>query len=148
MRKEYKAKIGQSWDAGGFDGWNDVTELFKELRNEDQHVRPVSIVLHERLRIRVWDDTPDIVIEGPWEYSLEDQLAEEARNDLDIIDPTTAERILPTKREIEFHLVPPSPKAKSLLDRINDPNVQTLTEECFNVLTDYYRYYQRQLAES
>ncbi len=65
-------------------------------------------------------------------------------------DPETGQpsdcEILPEGREYEFYLSPSSKKAQDLLEKIGDPNVRTLGEKCFRVLTDYYRYYQDQLA--
>jgi hypothetical protein len=66
MRKEYKAKTGASWDASGFDGWNDVTELFKDLRNVDQHERPVTVFVHETQYLRTYEGGPEVAIEGTW----------------------------------------------------------------------------------
>jgi hypothetical protein len=47
MRREYSEKKGEAWVASDFDGWNDITDLFKQLRNDDQHDRPISILVDE-----------------------------------------------------------------------------------------------------
>jgi hypothetical protein len=146
MYKEYKAKTGESWKASKFDGWNAVTELFWELRRANEH--PVSILVRDRYYIRAFEDAPEIVAEGTWEFSLEDQLAREPRDDLHIIDPISGRRILPTRTEYEFHLFPPTKVARELLTRIGDSNVQSLSEKCFKVFARYYQYYQDQLAQS
>ena len=43
MRKEFKAKTGLDWEAKEFGGWNAISELFKELRNMDEHVEPIIL---------------------------------------------------------------------------------------------------------
>ena len=135
--------------------WNDVTELFKQLRNDDQHDRPVSILVDETQYVRVSaEDATEIVLSGTWSFSLEDQLADTPRDDLhwELADPKTGRPsgrfVLLTRKEYEFHLCPSSQKAEALLTKIGDPNVRTLSENCFAVLTDYCRFYKRQLAQS
>ena|SRR5215212_2318495 len=154
MRKEYSAKTGESWVASDFDGWNDVTELFKELRNEDQHNQPVSILVHETQYFRMHEGGPELALGGTWSFSIDDQLLDTPRNDLRLVlaDPETGEPsgrlFAPVRKEYEFLLSPSSKKTKDLLAKIGDANVQTLSEICFKVLMDYYRYYQRRLGQS
>lgn len=151
MRKEYSEKKGQEWVASTFDGWNDYTELFKRLRNDDQHDSPVSILVNETQYFQVFEDAPPIVLTGKWSLSLDDQVAVTPRDDLilEAADPETGrpsgQRITPIRKEYEFHLTPSSKKAETLLKKIDDPNVRTLSEKCFEVLSDYYQYYQRKL---
>ena len=154
MYKEYKAKTDQSWNASDFDGWNEVTELFKQLRNDDEHDHPVSILVHETQYSRIYEGAPEVAISGTWSFSLEDQLLDNPRDDLrlELVDPETgrpsAESVAAVRKEYEFHLSPSSNKAKKLLEKIGDPNVQTLSKCCFSVLTNYYQYYRSQLPWS
>jgi len=155
MRKEYSEKKEKPWVASDFGGWNDVTELFKQLRNDDQHDRPVSILVDEAQYFRVSaEGATEIALSGTWSFSLGDQLADTPRDDLrlELADPKTGRPsgrfVSPTRKEYEFHLSPSSKKAELLLTKIGNPNVRTLSENCFAVLTDYYRYYKRQLAQS
>jgi hypothetical protein len=112
MRKEYREKKGKEWVPKDFDGWNDVTELFKEIRNDDQHDRPVFIFVNETQYFRIFEDTPELAMSGTWSFSLDDQLAVTPRDDLTLepADPETGlpsgERIAPVRREYEFHLSP------------------------------------------
>ena len=64
MRKEYSATKGEKWDASAYGGWDDITDLFKQLRNDDQHDRPVSIVVEETQYFRVFEDGPLIAFSG------------------------------------------------------------------------------------
>ena len=155
MRKEYKEKKKEKWVAEDFGGWNDVTALFKQLRNDDQHERPVSILVNETQYFRAFEDDPTLIAwSGTWSFSLDDQIADTPRDDLRIgfVDGKTGrpsgELITPVRKEYEFHLYPSSDDAKALLEKIGDPNVRTLSQKCFEVLTDYHRYYERQLARS
>lgn len=43
MRKEFSDLTGQKWEAKTFTGWNNVTTLFKELRNTEAHAYPITI---------------------------------------------------------------------------------------------------------
>ena len=158
MRKEYKAKTGKPWKAREFDSWDNVTDLFKELRRVDHHERPVTVLVHETQYFRTYEGGPDVAIAGTWSFSLEDQLCEIPRNDLraELADPKTGQpsgqMVTPVRREYEFHLgpssAPSSPKAIKLLADIGDPNVRTLSEACFKVLMKYYRHYQDLLAQA
>lgn len=151
MRKEFRERTGGNWIASDFEGWNDLTDLFKQLRNDDQHERPIEILVHERQYFRIFKDTPELVFEGTWSLSSKDQLADSPRDDLHVIlpDPETKRpserRIFPVRRDYEFHLAPSSKKARDLLTRIGDSNVQSLSVKCLKTLHDYYQYYQRQL---
>lgn len=154
MRKEYSERTGEKWYASEFAGWNDVTDLFKQLRNDDQHDRPVTIVVHERQYLQLFEDAPEVVMQGTWSFSLEDQLGDEPRDDLHmhLADPETGQpsehRILPARKEYEFRLHTSSEKACALLAKVGDDDVRTLSHKCFEVLTEYYRYYQRRLTQS
>ena len=153
MRKEYSEKKGEKWVPSDFGGWNDVTELFKQLRNDDQHDRPVAILVDETQYFRAYEGGPEIALSGTWSFSLEDQLADAPRDDLrlELADPATGQPsgrlVAPTRKAYEFHLAPSSEKARTLLAKIGDPNVLTLSGECLRVLSDYHRYYEGKLTE-
>jgi hypothetical protein len=154
MRTEYSEKTGKKWVPSSFDDWNDITELFKQLRNDDQHDRPISILVNETQYFRVFEDDPTLTaLSGTWSFSLDDQLADSPRNDLVIgyVDLNTGrpsgELISPVRKEYEFHLHPSSNKVKALLEEIGDTNVRTLSDKCFETLTAYYDYYRRNLMQ-
>src|SRR5215203_2242884 len=92
MRREYSEMMGEKWVPSSFDGWNDVTELFKQLRNDDQHDRPISILVNETQYFRVSaGSATEVAVSGTWSFSLEVQLAEMPRDDLrlELADPKT-----------------------------------------------------------
>src|SRR4051794_24854298 len=121
MYKEYSAKTGKSWVASDFDGWNDVTELFKELRRVDEHEYPVTILVNETQYFRTFEGEPELAINGTWSFSLDDQLLDNPRDDLrlELANPKTGQPsgqlFAPVRKEYEFHLSPTSKKAKDLL---------------------------------
>lgn len=45
MRKEYADLTGGKWEPKTFPGWNPVTEVFKKLRNVDQHEYLIRIII-------------------------------------------------------------------------------------------------------
>jgi len=153
MRIEYSEKKGQTWVASDFDGWNDVTELFKDIRNVDQHEHPIFILINATHYLRIFEDAPELVVSGPWALSLEDQQLDIPRDDIifELGDPQTGQpsgqRIAPTRVEYEFHLYPSSKEVEELLTKIGDRNVRTLSEKCFEVLSNYYRYYEDQVQQ-
>jgi len=151
MRKEYSEKKGKKWVAYDFDGWNDYTELFKQIRNDDQHDRPVSILVNETQYFRLFENASLMAVSGTWSFSLDQQIAAAPFDNL-ILEAADSEtgrpsgiRISPVRKEYEFHLSPSSRKAQTLLEKTGDSNVRTLSEKCFEALSEYYRYYQRQL---
>ncbi len=111
MRKEFGEKKGKKWVPSDFGGWNDVTELFKQLRNDDQHHRPVAILVNETQYFQTYEGGPEIALSGTWSFSLEDQLADTPRDDLrlELADPKTGRSsgrfVAPTRKAYEFHLV-------------------------------------------
>jgi hypothetical protein len=154
MREEYSEKKDQEWVASDFDGWNDVTELFKAIRNEDQHERPIFIRVNVTYYLRISEDTPDeLAVSGTWQLSLEDQHLDTPRDDIsfELGDLQTGlpsgRRVTPTRVEYEFELFPSSKKVEALLTKLGDRNVRSLSEKCFKVLSDYYRYYEGQLQK-
>src|SRR5215208_4615609 len=82
MRIEYSEKNGQTWVPSDFDGWNDVTELFKDIRNVDQHEHPIFILINATHYLRIFEDAPELVVSGPWALSLEDQHLDIPRDDI------------------------------------------------------------------
>jgi hypothetical protein len=154
MRKEYSEKTGQTWDPSGFDGWNDVTKLFKQLRNEGQHERPIFILVNETHYLRISADTPDeLAVSGTWQLSLEDQHLDTPRNDIsfelgDLQTGLPSGRLVtPTRVEYAFELFPSSKEVEALLTKLDDRNVRSLSEKCFEVLSNYYRYYEDQVQQ-
>jgi hypothetical protein len=154
MRKEYGEKKGQTWVASDFDGWNDVTELFKAIRTDDQHERPISILVNETHYLRISEDTPDeLAVSGTWSFSFDDQHLDTPRDDIifELQDPQTGQpsgqRVTPTRVEYEFHLLPSSKKVEALLTKLGDRNVRSLSEKCFEVLSNYYQYYEDQVQQ-
>src|SRR5829696_4913595 len=151
MRREYSEKAGKKWEAKKFEGWNEITELLKKLRNTDEHEHPTFIQVHERQQHKIFNDVDALVIfEGTWEFSLEDQLVDTPRDDLlvSIVDPKTGgeQESVPIRTKYEFYLYPSTEHARELLEKIGESDVQSLVSESFKIYEEYYKYYSNQLA--
>lgn len=120
MRKEFEELTGQKWNASGFGGWNDTSELFKQLRNLDQHEGPITIQVHERQYYPVgMEGHATVVFEGTWD--LDDQLSSRppvgmklVPADPDTGGPSETETLVIERREYEFHLSASTSRVEAL----------------------------------
>lgn len=150
MRVEFKARTGEKWRSGEFPGWNNVTNLFKELWDVDEHEAVLLIQVRERQYLQVGSGAA-VVFEGTWDQ--DDPQAERPPDGLVAVeaDPKTGlptDKVLPTRREIDFVLSPRTQKAQHLLKACNTDDVHVLAEECFRVLEAYHEFYQKQVADA
>jgi hypothetical protein len=154
MYKEYRARTGEKWKADTFAGWNEVSELFAELRRIDQHEPPVRMHVNETRYYKIAEDTPDLLaFSFDWGMDLDFLQAEKPPDGVRLVprDPETggpsfSKEFVPARIEYEFHLQPSTKKLRVLLDSIGDPEIRRLTARYFEIVTEYYRYYQHQLA--
>lgn len=152
MRREFSANTGKSWSASDFHGWNAVSQLFKSLRNIDQHDSSVLILVRERQTIRPIEGSPALVsFEGTWE--LHDQLADTPPEGLVPVraDPVTGEptdEAIPlVSRERTFLLHARTDELRRLLDAAGGLDVHDLSAECLEILTAYVDFYRGRLAD-
>jgi hypothetical protein len=154
MRKDYSRLKAEPWKASAFSGWTLVTELFKYLRNEDQHGDHISISVHERRFYPMPTDLPLPVkvqpgqlwmFEGTW--NLDDQLLDEPPDGITsyAIDPAT---LRPTERTIEpvrierfYILQARSEEAENKLRAAGTPDVHALAQSAFATLSEYYGFF-------
>jgi len=132
MRRESKKSAGIKWEASKFAGWSEVTTLFKDLRNEEQHERQIRILVHEtRYFEPLGPEGERIGVSGTWD--LTDQLAENPPDGLRLLeaDPVTG---APTDNHIPHcdvlyrYLIKPSDGALALrLGRIGTADVHDLS---------------------
>lgn len=151
MRKEFPTHTGKAWSASDFDGWNEVTQLFKSLRNFDQHDSPVLILVRERQTIRPSEGSTAVLsFEGTWE--LHDQLANTPPEGLVHVraDPVTGEptdeSIPLVSRELSFLLHARTDEARRLLASAGSCDVHELSAACIETLTAYVEFYRGRLA--
>ena len=151
MRVEFYEITKNNWDASSFDGWNNISSFFKELRNVDQHESPITIQVHERqyYPVGIEGDTK-IVIQGTWE--LADQLSNNPPQGMQLVpaDPNTGgpsetELYLMERREYEFYLYPRTEKLEKMLMAIGTRNIHLLSEQYFDILQAYYVHYSHKI---
>jgi hypothetical protein len=152
MRTEFKKATGARWNASAFGRWTPVSDLFKELRNVEQHRAPIQILVCERQSVRAsTDSTAIITFEGTWE--LHDQLADGTPEGLRAVeaDPETGRpsgRVIPPlAREFTFLLHPRTPKLERLLRDAGTADVHELTEQYFKTLDEYVTFFRERIAK-
>ena len=163
MRKEYSALTGGGeWVAKDFPGWNPVTELFKELRNVDQHVYLIRIII---VQSQVYHGTSKPVegVEAGKEDKVKLTIQQIYNADagfkkklpgpfaveyFEKAKPTREERgemMDVQERYFEFQLDGRTEKMKKLIEEAGTDNVHELAAKCYATLSDYYEYYKAQL---
>jgi len=159
MRKEFPGK----WEAKRFQGWSKVTELFKELRNYEQHEELLQHHLEEtsRLTIPGEDGWPEMTFGVSGTLKDVDPLAEEKPSSNIVLMAADPETGRMTNREIghvskRTHRYVLSVAQKSergrkinrLLEQIGTNDVHALSEQCNETLTDYLQLYRAELANA
>ena len=150
MRKEASARSYGSWEAKNFSGWNEVTALFKELRNEEQHAQQIYISVHETRFFEPYGNGGGrIAISGTWQ--LTDQLAANPPNGLKLLDsdPVTGEM---TNVEIphcgisyRYLIQPREEKISAKLHAIGETDIHMLSGQCMSTLREYYKFYRARI---
>jgi len=150
MRKDFSRIKSKKWIAETFSGWNNVTDFFKWLRGEDQHNLPIFISVHERRFYEVASiPGKPFIFEGTW--TLSDQMTEAPPNGMTFypIDPRTGNfaevSTEPLRIEYQYLLQPRTDKAKSQIASVGTPDVHKLSRACFNVLAQYYEYFEQEI---
>lgn len=153
MRRESKAKAGIEWRASEYTGWNDVTALFKDLRNEEQHERQIRVSVHEtRYYEPFGSGGGEIAVSGTWE--LTDQLAEKPPDGLRLVesDPNTG---IPTSNQIphcgisyRYVIQPQDARLVSRLQAIGTADIHELSHRCFTVLEAYHTFFRTRMSEA
>jgi hypothetical protein len=151
MRKDYSELKGEHWRAASFPGWNDVTNFFKWLRNQDQHGVPIRISVHERhfypLPGRPGEAFP---FEGTW--TLEDQLADtppQGAITFNPVDPSTGatlDPVPPLRIEYQYLVQLSSEALRKRLQTIGTTDMHLLCARCFETLVWYHEYFLAKLG--
>ena len=146
MRKESKSKAGVEWRAVRFSGWNEVTALFKDLRNEEQHERQIYISVRETRSFELFGPGGGtITTSGVWQ--LTDQLLEKPPDALKMFDsdPETGEM---TSDEIshcgvayQYLLQPREAKLGACLQTIGTEDLHELSQTCMSALSEYHAFF-------
>lgn len=174
MRKEFKGLTAEKWEASRFKGWNDTTNLFKELRNTETHQRTVTLrvdleasffegvvvrqATNEEVMIKEFGaDTPEnrqrvsggLVVQQV--LDIGDPFADQSSPlEITFCDPDTGEPLPPAlepyRIDATYHLVPRTPEVEALLGKVDTDDVHSLAARCVAVLQDYYAFYKTELA--
>jgi hypothetical protein len=151
MRPEAKAKTGLDWVAADFPGWNDVTALFKDLRNEDQHKTQIRVSVRETSYFEPFGaGGGSFAVSGTWVRT--DQLAEAPPNGVRMLhsDPDTGR---PTNTPIpssdtayRYLLESHDPKLVGRLQAIGTADIHELSRKCLTSLEAYYEFFQVRIS--
>lgn len=151
MRKDFSANRGGAWVASRFSGWNGVTELFKVLRNEEEHQHPIFLSVHER-RFYALPGQPNQIFpfEGTW--VLSDQLTESPIGGVinfypnDPVSGQATEPVAPVRVEYLYLVQPRTAAIRKRLHAIGATDVHVLSKACLTTLSEYYEYFRLQMS--
>ena len=146
MRREFKARTGVNWEANDFSGWNVVTDLFKELRNIDEHEEPIVLRINYTWTFNNLGPNGDLTtkIVGYWDWdSSFDDIPFDA---LVASAPDSSAKgkminITPASVDHEYTLANGQSKIRQLIGEIGYADIIELSKECLKVLGDYHDYY-------
>lgn len=157
MRKEFPQRTGKKWEAKNFDGWNDVSLLFKEIRKSDYHEVPLLIQVKETRSYQMnkifTDSSSDNLFNLQSIWNL-DPFSEDVPQCHGIVlaDEATGEPldefIEPHKIEYQFVLLSRTTKTKTLLENIGDDDLHELSRQFFVKLQVYYDFYQQSVQKN
>lgn len=163
MRKEYADLTSGKWEAKTFPGWNPVTEVFKELRNVDQHQYLIRIIIVQSQvyhAIETTTEGPETGNEKKLELTVQSIYNADAGFEKKLPSPFAVEyfeKEKPTRQErgemlhvqkryFEFHLEGRTDEMKELIQAAGTEDVHELVAKCYATLAGYYEYYKAALA--
>ena len=150
MRTDYSRVKGASWPAAIFTGWNNVTEFFKWMRNQDQHDLPIHISVHERHFYELPEYPGRLIpFEGTW--TLKDQLSDENPSGITFYpgDPSKGEAtkpLEPVRIEYQYLVQLSSETIRKKLQAIGTTDMHQLSAACFAVMSDYHDHFLKQIG--
>lgn len=146
MRKDWSKRQRGPWKASTFEGWNNTSSLFKELRNQEQHELQVYISIHEtRCYEPFGPGGGQIAHFGTWK--LTDQSAASPPDWMKLYesDPHTGEmldvEILPYEVTYQYLIQPRDEVIASLLQDIGTSDLHQLSADCMAILRQYHTFY-------
>lgn len=171
MRKEFSDLTGRKWEAKNFTGWDNVTTLFKELRNTEAHAYPVTIkakidssyfeevalglTSNEQVMTRFFgEDNPENrqCISGGLVIShtsdVGDPFSETPPPPLVVspCDPATGEALAtnfePYRVDVNYALAAKGQPIEDLLLEIGTNDIHILCARCFYILEQYFNFYE------
>lgn len=152
MRTDYSARTGQKWEALAFCGWNDVTDLFKEIRRIEEHEDPVILRINYTWSYdrEINGELVSMQVGGYWEW--DNPLEEFHSDELKVYDRPPEDKgaveIKPKKIEYEYVLSNQDRKIVAWLDSIGYADIHKLSESCFEILETYCHFYNEKVSEN
>lgn len=159
MYKEYHELTSQKWEARNFTGWTAVTELFKVLRNVDQHEGLIRIKITQT---QVFEGTASrkdesgneirtpMALKVQMGYSSEAGFKKKVPGPFGVAEVKTGDvqQSLgkPDKTYFNFLLEGHTPEIETAIKAAGTENIHELAAECYKVLFWYYKFYQEKLA--
>lgn len=159
MRKEFPGE----WEGKDFQGWTEITEVFKELRNYEQHEQLLRHNVEEtsHLTIPAEDGWPEITLGISGTLRKGDPLATKKPSANVVLMAADRETGRMTNRQIgqvasRTHKYVLSIGAESergrkiqrLLGKIGTADVHVLAKACYAVLLEYHAFYGRALNKA
>lgn len=139
MRTEFKARTDCEWSARAFAGWNNYTELFKRLRNLDQHQAPIMLAVNVQHHFDLGAGLL-IAVAGRFDLDIAASFSPPPTDAITLLVPGR-EAIRPVRTEYYYSLNTQDHKISGLVSSLKDDNLSTLTAGCFRVLEAYYEFY-------
>lgn len=151
MRKNSKT----DWNASEFQGWNEITELFKKLRNYEEHVEIIKAEIRETTSHTMTDEGWEgvtLCVRGTLKnvdpLSNNVPTANVVLYEADPITGRMTNKIVGGERAVSynFHLsIPESDKngraINKILEKIKNTEICSLTSKCYATLLEYYEFY-------
>lgn len=157
MRKEYKQITGELWCAENFPYWNDISELFKELRNTDQHQIPIRVKIRDtfsfstdRIFLTSGEKGSDIVFEGDWDISnpSSDDLPKPVTLFIGEPDDPSTKIIEADRRTINYCLFASTKEIEDILKKIDNDEIFYLSDAYYQILTRYFEFYKTEVESN
>lgn len=149
MRRDYLNNTSSKWEAKEFYGWNDVTELFKELRNVQEHEDSIILRIdytwfHD---LQIGGQIVEMEMGGYWEWDnpLDDTFSEELKVYDRPPEEEGAKEIKPKRIEVAYHLNNMNSKICRLIESIGFSDIHKLSESCHDTLVNYVQFYNQKM---
>jgi len=148
MRKEYNELTGRKWEASTFTGWTPITNLIKKLRNTDLHELPIRIRL---LQTQVYhgfeaETNKPVEMRVQMGYTSEAGLEKGIPGEFAVEDLNQKQMLTPQERELEFQVEGIIAEIEKMIEKAAMRDVHALTAECYRTLSQYYGFYETELA--
>lgn len=152
MRKNSETR----WNAVEFQGWNEITDLFKKMRNYEEHVEIIKSEIQQTASYTMTDKGSEGVtlcmrrtIKNVDPLSRKVPTANVVLYEADPVTGRMTNKRVETERAVTscFNVLIAETNQKGrainkLLDKINNTEICFLASNCYATLCEYYKFYQ------